>query len=83
MNNHVRVTIDFSKRGGRTYDIAISKKMTVNQLLIALENNLHEEIDMNSIIKIPLKRITLQPEDQLLDCFISNGELLIIDGEQD
>lgn len=83
MNNHVKVTVEFSKRGGRTYDIAISKKMTVKQLLIALKTSLHEQIDVNSVIKIPLKGKTLQSEDRLLDCYISNGELLIIEGELD
>ncbi|MGG0658410.1 EsaB/YukD family protein [Rummeliibacillus pycnus] len=81
MDNHKRITIDFSKSGGNTYDLAISTKMTVKQLLFALSTSLQEKINSNSVIKLPLKQITLQPEDQLLDCSISNGELLIVENE--
>ena len=81
MDNHKRITIDFSKSGGNTYDLAISTKMTVKQLLFALSTSLQEQINSNSVIKLPLKQITLQPEDQLLDCSISNGELLIVENE--
>lgn len=81
MNNHRRITIDFSKNGGSSYDLAISNKMTVKQLLLALSTSLNEEIDSNSVIKLPLKQKTLQPDDQLIDCSISNGELLIVENE--
>ncbi|HWI47374.1 MAG TPA: EsaB/YukD family protein [Rummeliibacillus sp.] len=81
MDNHKRITIDFSKSGGNTYDLAISTKMTVKQLLFALSTSLQEQINSNSVIKLPLKQITLQPEDRLLDCSISTGELLIVENE--
>ncbi|WP_102692085.1 EsaB/YukD family protein [Rummeliibacillus pycnus] len=81
MDKHKRITIDFSKSGGNTYDLVISTKMTVKQLLFALSTSLQEQINSNSVIRLPLKQITLQPEDQLLDCSISNGELLIVENE--
>ena len=81
MDKHKRITIDFSKSGGSTYDLAISTKMTVKQLLFALSTSLQEQINSHSVIKLPLKQITLQPEDQFLDCSISNGELLIVENE--
>ena len=82
MNNHVRVTIDFTHSGGGIYDLAISKKMTVKQLFIALSTSLNEKINLNSVIKLPLKQRTLQAEDRLSDGSISNGEILIIENEQ-
>lgn len=83
MMNHRRVTIDFMQSGGGSYDIAISQKMTVKQLLQALAASLHTSIDLNSVIKLPLKQKTMMPEDRFMDYSISNGELLVVYIEQD
>ncbi|MGR6896892.1 EsaB/YukD family protein [Rummeliibacillus sp. BSL5] len=81
--NHKRVTIDFMQSGGGSYDIAISQKMTVKQLLQSLAASLHTSIDLNSVIKLPLKQKTMMPEDRFMDYSISNGELLVVYSEQD
>ncbi|AMW99400.1 EsaB/YukD family protein [Rummeliibacillus stabekisii] len=81
--NHKRVTIDFMQSGGGNYDIAISQKMTVKQLLQSLAASLHTSIDLNSVIKLPLKQKTMMPEDRFMDYSISNGELLVVYSEQD
>ena len=83
MMNHKRITIDFMQSGGGSYDIAISQKMTVKQLLQALSASLHTSIDLNSVIKLPLKQKTMMPEDRFMDYSISNGELLVVYIEQD
>lgn len=83
MMNHKRVTIDFMQSGGGSYDIAISQKMTVKQLLQSLAASLHTSIDLNSVIKLPLKQKTMMPEDRFMDYSISNGELLVVYSEQD
>ncbi|PTG42418.1 type VII secretion protein EsaB [Staphylococcus cohnii] len=77
MNQHKKVTFDFSNYNFGTYDLAVPIYMPLKTLLPLVMDSLDIDIyDLKSQIKVITKQQLLVENDRLIDCQIADGDIL-------
>ncbi|MCE7782229.1 type VII secretion protein EsaB [Staphylococcus arlettae] len=77
MNQHKKVTFDFSNYNFGTYDLAVPIYMPLKTLLPLVMDSLDIDIyDLKIQIKVITKQQLLVENDRLIDCQIADGDIL-------
>ncbi|EUQ80953.1 TPA: type VII secretion protein EsaB [Staphylococcus aureus] len=77
MNQHVKVTFDFTNYNYGTYDLAVPAYLLIKNLIALVLDSLDISIfDVNTQIKVMTKGQLLVENDRLIDYQIADGDIL-------
>lgn len=77
MNQHVKVTFDFTNYNYGTYDLAVPTYLPIKNLIALVLDSLDISIfDVNTQIKVMTKGQLLVENDRLIDYQIADGDIL-------
>ncbi len=77
MNQHVKVTFDFTNYNYGTYDLAVPAYLPIKNLIALVLDSLDISIfDVNTQIKVMTKGQLLVENDRLIDYQIADGDIL-------